>query len=204
MPIDRRRSVRVLPVIWPYRRHALTDRIASGKHTSNDGSDAGTSIIDVFPSTLSHPSVHRLRLRRHAQPLRARPGRQGVQQTAPIIKLPADATEDDHLALLGLLNSSTACFWMKQVFHTKGSSGIGGGHRRRAVGRTSTSSPEPDCRAFPSPTAEAAASGPRTRRSRPAVLAELARRSWSSGECRPTGDLLTRRRETKQSDPRRR
>ena len=34
----------------------------------------------------------------------------------------AAATEDDHLALLGLLNSSTACFWMKQVFHNKGSS----------------------------------------------------------------------------------
>ena len=45
------------------------------------------------------------------------------KQSAPIIKLPADATEDDHLALLGLLNSSTACFWMKQVFQTKGSSG---------------------------------------------------------------------------------
>jgi hypothetical protein len=30
--------------------------------------------------------------------------------------LPSEATEDDHLALLGLLNSSTACFWMKQVF----------------------------------------------------------------------------------------
>ena len=41
------------------------------------------------------------------------------KQSAPIIKLPADATEDDHLALLGLLNSSTACFWMKQVFQTK-------------------------------------------------------------------------------------
>ena len=40
-------------------------------------------------------------------------------RSAPIIKLPADATEDDHLALLGLLNSSTACFWMKQVFSTK-------------------------------------------------------------------------------------
>ncbi|HSF32670.1 MAG TPA: BREX-2 system adenine-specific DNA-methyltransferase PglX, partial [Candidatus Tectomicrobia bacterium] len=37
------------------------------------------------------------------------------KQSAPIIKLPADATEEDHLALLGLLNSSTACFWMKQV-----------------------------------------------------------------------------------------
>ena len=37
------------------------------------------------------------------------------KQTAPIIKLPAIATEDDHLGLLGLLNSSTACFWLKQV-----------------------------------------------------------------------------------------
>ena len=40
-------------------------------------------------------------------------------RSAPIIKLPADATEDDHLALLGLLNSSTACFWMKQVTQIK-------------------------------------------------------------------------------------
>jgi hypothetical protein len=46
---------------------------------------------------------------------------------APIILLRPDATEDDHLALLGLLNSSTACFWMKQNFQTKGSSGIGRG-----------------------------------------------------------------------------
>jgi len=49
------------------------------------------------------------------------------KQSAPIIKLPADATEDDHLALLGLLNSSTACFWMKQTLHDKGGGGIGGG-----------------------------------------------------------------------------
>ena len=41
-------------------------------------------------------------------------------RSAPIIKLPSNATEDDHLALLGLLNSSTACFWMKQVSHNKG------------------------------------------------------------------------------------
>ena len=48
-------------------------------------------------------------------------------RSAPVIKLPAKATEDDHLGLLGLLNSSTACFWMKQVFHNKGIRGIGGG-----------------------------------------------------------------------------
>jgi hypothetical protein len=41
-------------------------------------------------------------------------------RSAPVIKLPPDGTEDDHLALLGLLNSSAACFWMKQVFHPKG------------------------------------------------------------------------------------
>jgi hypothetical protein len=35
-------------------------------------------------------------------------------RTAPIIKLPEGASEDDHLALLAYLNSSTACFWMKQ------------------------------------------------------------------------------------------
>ena len=41
-------------------------------------------------------------------------------QTAPVIKLPADATEDEHLAVLGLLNSSTACFWLKQVCFPRG------------------------------------------------------------------------------------
>lgn len=41
------------------------------------------------------------------------------KQSAPVIKLPAGTSEDDHLALLGLLNSSTVCFWMKQVTQIK-------------------------------------------------------------------------------------
>jgi Eco57I restriction-modification methylase len=45
------------------------------------------------------------------------------KQTAPVIKLPEDSTEDDHLALLGVLNSSTACFWLKQKSHNKGEGG---------------------------------------------------------------------------------
>lgn len=44
---------------------------------------------------------------------------------APIIKLTAGASEDTHLALVGLLNSSIACFWMQQTMHNKG--GPGGG-----------------------------------------------------------------------------
>jgi hypothetical protein len=48
-------------------------------------------------------------------------------RSAPVIKLPTDASEEDHLALLGVLNSSTACFWLKQVSQNKGNGGIGGG-----------------------------------------------------------------------------
>ena len=49
------------------------------------------------------------------------------KQTAPVIKLPADTSEDDHFELVGLLNSSTACFWLKQVLFNRGGGGIGGG-----------------------------------------------------------------------------
>ncbi|MFB9777786.1 BREX-2 system adenine-specific DNA-methyltransferase PglX [Brevibacterium otitidis] len=47
------------------------------------------------------------------------------KQTAPVIKLPAEATEDEHLELLALLNSSTACFWLKQNCYPKGGDPIG-------------------------------------------------------------------------------
>ncbi len=47
------------------------------------------------------------------------------KQTAPVIKLPEDASKDDHLGLLGLLNSSTACFWLKQVCYPKGGDHVG-------------------------------------------------------------------------------
>lgn len=47
--------------------------------------------------------------------------------SAPIVKLPSSATEDDFLVLLFFLNCSTGAFWMRQVFHDKGGGGIGGG-----------------------------------------------------------------------------
>ena len=54
-------------------------------------------------------------------------GGNAYKQSAPIIKLSADATEKTHIALCGVLNSSVACFWMKQALHDKGGGGIGGG-----------------------------------------------------------------------------
>ncbi|MCR8573216.1 BREX-2 system adenine-specific DNA-methyltransferase PglX [Streptomyces sp. Isolate_219] len=49
------------------------------------------------------------------------------KQTAPVIKLPEGTSEEAHLILLRVLNSSTACFWLKQVSQSKGNGGIGGG-----------------------------------------------------------------------------
>jgi hypothetical protein len=41
------------------------------------------------------------------------------KQTAPVIKLKPEATEQDHIRLLGVLNSSTACFCLRQVCFSK-------------------------------------------------------------------------------------
>lgn len=48
-------------------------------------------------------------------------------RTAPIIKLPETATPADHLEVLGILNSSSAGFWLRQVCFPKRGDGIGRG-----------------------------------------------------------------------------
>src|SRR5208337_1842173 len=77
------------------------------------------SIVFAFVATHNHFVLDR--------------GDKVFNRSAPVIKLPPGATEDDHLALLGLLNSSTACFWMKQVFHDKGSTVDSQGARQTTV-----------------------------------------------------------------------
>jgi hypothetical protein len=54
-------------------------------------------------------------------------------RTAPVIKLPAGSSEDEHLGLLGLLNSSVACFWLKQVCQNRGSTVDQRGARQRTA-----------------------------------------------------------------------
>jgi len=41
------------------------------------------------------------------------------KQSAPVITLPTDASPDRYFQLLGVLNSSLACFWLKQVCYAK-------------------------------------------------------------------------------------
>ena len=106
--------------LWPHRVW-LRERFVSG----------GTRMSDVG---LPYWAIPQLPVDKHRTPLSIAfaevathnhfvldRGGKVFKQTAPIIKLPADATEDDHLALLAYLNSSTACFWMKQVCFPKGS-----------------------------------------------------------------------------------
>ncbi len=47
--------------------------------------------------------------------------------SAPVVKLRTSLGEKDHLALLAVLNSSTVCFWLKQVMYPKGGDGVGRG-----------------------------------------------------------------------------
>ena len=46
-------------------------------------------------------------------------------KSAPGVKLLLEAGENEHVALLGPLNSSCGCFWMKQVFYPKGGDHVG-------------------------------------------------------------------------------
>lgn len=55
------------------------------------------------------------------------------KQTAPVIKLPESASEAEHLALLGVLNSSVAEFWFGQVCQNNGSTVDSHGARQRTV-----------------------------------------------------------------------
>lgn len=54
-------------------------------------------------------------------------------RTAPVIKLAAGASENEYLGLLELLNSSVACFWLKQVCQNRGSTIDQHGARQRTA-----------------------------------------------------------------------
>ena len=50
------------------------------------------------------------------------------KQSAPVIKLAAGTREDVHIRCIGVLNSSAACFWMKQVMSGKHKGDGGAAH----------------------------------------------------------------------------
>ncbi|WP_121748727.1 BREX-2 system adenine-specific DNA-methyltransferase PglX [Streptomyces sp. E2N166] len=53
-------------------------------------------------------------------------------RSAPVIKMPDGTSRERHLEIMAVLNSSAACFWLKQVSQGKGGSGIGCGIKDEA------------------------------------------------------------------------
>jgi hypothetical protein len=112
-------------MLWP-NRAILSARTVFGK-TLTDRGEPWFVHLEHYEAKLRTPlSITFAEVATHNHFVLDRGGKV-FKQTAPVIKLPIDATEADHLIFLGLLNSSTACFWMKQVFMNKGNGGIGGG-----------------------------------------------------------------------------
>jgi len=82
---------------------------------------------ELYPSKLGSPlTIAAAELATHNHFVLNRGGKV-FNRSAPVIKLSDRATEDSYLRLLGLLNSSVACYWLRQVSHPKSGSGVGRG-----------------------------------------------------------------------------
>ncbi|MFJ2668729.1 BREX-2 system adenine-specific DNA-methyltransferase PglX [Nocardia fluminea] len=115
----------IQPLLWPYRAMLRTRREPGGTHEEvgltwyewsrwhPERYSVPLGIAFAFVATHNHFVLDR--------------GGKVFKQSAPVIKLPEGASEEEHLRLLGLLNSSTACFWLKMVSQSKGGGGIGRG-----------------------------------------------------------------------------
>jgi hypothetical protein len=130
-PYDHSMSLVALPdaahrLLWPFRTTLWSRATFSGSTYKQEGRPwwewhqvtteryrTPLSIAFAFVATHNHFVLDR--------------GGKVFNRSAPIIKLPEGATEDDHLALLAYLNSSTAAFYFRQAGHSKGIRGEGGG-----------------------------------------------------------------------------
>lgn len=112
-------------MLWPYRTQ-LRDRVAFGKTQLQRGLawfeysmffkrryELPLSIAVPETATVNHFVLDR--------------GGKVFKDTAPVIKLKENTSEEEHLQVLGLLVSSTLCFWLKMNCHDKGIRGEGGG-----------------------------------------------------------------------------
>lgn len=123
-PLSNQSSL-ILHGLWPYRT-LLSARQIFGTKIEENGYPWYVHLENYSSKLSVQPGLTFAFVATHNQFALDREGRL-FNRTAPVIKLAAEASEDDHLALLGVLNSSTACFWLKQVCHSKGSqSGTGG------------------------------------------------------------------------------
>ncbi|NUV28804.1 MULTISPECIES: BREX-2 system adenine-specific DNA-methyltransferase PglX [Streptomyces] len=107
--------------LWPYRALLRERRTFQGDMASaglnwwdymqftSSAYTSPLSIMFAFVATHNHFVLDR--------------GGSVFNRHAPVIKLRDGAAEEEYLQLLGMLNSSTAGFWLKMVSHSKGTEG---------------------------------------------------------------------------------
>lgn len=116
--------------MWLYRA-SLEGVVSFAGKTRKECGDLWWTWYRWVPSKYRHPlTITFAEVATHNHFVLDRGGKV-FKQTAPVIKLPAGSSEEEHLGLLGLLNSSVACFWLKQVCHNKGSTVDQHGARQR-------------------------------------------------------------------------
>ncbi len=111
--------------LWPFREILYT-RTSTGFKNIRQRGVKFYEYAFYFPESYSNKVITGAFVSTHNHFVLSRGG-QLFNRSAPTIMLPDSSSLEDHLNLLGLLNSSTLGFWMKQVFHDKGGGGIGGG-----------------------------------------------------------------------------
>lgn len=109
--------------LWPLRAMLAARRTFQG-----DMADAGLGWWDYMQHTASAYktplSITFAFVATHNHFVLDRGGKV-FKQSAPVIKLREGATEEEHLHLLGVLNSSTAGFWLRMVSYPKGGDPVG-------------------------------------------------------------------------------
>lgn len=118
-------------LFWPYRT-SISNSVMFGRQTKVEAGLSWTEFGRLTASKLETPfSIAFAEVATHSHFVLDRGGKV-FKNTAPVIKLPGTATEDDHLKLLGTLNSSVVCFWLKKNCFNKGRPGanVGGADER--------------------------------------------------------------------------
>ncbi|ETX04952.1 MAG: hypothetical protein ETSY2_25820, partial [Candidatus Entotheonella gemina] len=122
----------ILNFLWPYRT-SLKNRKAFGIPVEEKGL-SWWALRELYTQRLRPPLTITFAFVATHNHFVFNRGDKVFNRTAPIIKLPSETTEESHLALIGLLNSSTACFWGRQVFFPKGGFSAGKWEEPHSIG----------------------------------------------------------------------
>ncbi len=110
---------------WPYRT-SMNSRLLFSRAISDRGLPPW-ALLELYPDRATSSRLVAFAMVATHNHFVLLDGEVLARHSAPVIKLREGATKEDHFSLLGVLNSSTACFWLKQVSHDKGNGGYGGG-----------------------------------------------------------------------------